>query len=527
MAGKRKFLEFIINKELMALKAEELGIAEDPKIVNVLTMLQDNMVYQQATDRLVEGKIEPTEEEVLAFYEAKKEQVLAKHILVATKSVADDVYAKLVAGAKFDDMVEEFSTVPTMDAEGMMIPLQQRAIFGWVEYGTTQPWIEEPLFKGQINEPLEPLQTAYGWHVFMAIDRQPKRFEPLAEARKLIEDQIRLRKKRVIIEEYYEGILKDVGFEMDDTALNFAYDMFPEDVGPENAPNPETEIKPVIPFSMADRARFLMRVGDKRYTLGDFSDYYDSISWFERPKRNYGTMGLYFWIRNGWLKPLQMERAYADGVQNDALIVNEIAKRREQMSVNFLHENLIGSQVPEFTEEAMRTYYQEHQEVYVDKEKRLFNVVYHQRERVVRRAYEAIQGGADFVETAIRFNDHATEVDHVRTPAFARDDPEFAAIAEVGYSLEKGEMSEPFKTETGWVLMQFALEIPEKPFEFDEVRSSVETDMSNQWSEDRLNELLEEWRQQFPIEIFDKVLAEAEVRRDDVVIPGGRDAGAE
>jgi hypothetical protein len=51
--------------------------------------------------------------------------------------------------------------------------------------------------------------------------------------------------------------------------------------------------------------------------------------------------------------------------------------------------------------------------------------------------------------------------------------------------------------------------------------------MSNQWSEDRLNELLEEWRQQFPIEIFDKVLAEAEVRRDDVVIPGGRDAGAE
>jgi hypothetical protein len=175
----------------------------------------------------------------------------------------------------------------------------------------------------------------------------------------------------------------------------------------------------------------------------------------------------------------------------------------------------------------MRTYYQEHQEVYVDKEKRLFNVVYHQRERVVRRAYEAIQGGADFVETAIRFNDHATEVDHVRTPAFARDDPEFAAIAEVGYSLEKGEMSEPFKTETGWVLMQFALEIPEKPFEFDEVRSSVETDMSNQWSEDRLNELLEEWRQQFPIEIFDKVLAEAEVRRDDVVIPGGRDAGAE
>lgn len=527
MAGRRKFLDFILNKELMALKAEEMGLTEDPRVVSNLQLIQDSMVYNQALEQRCEGKITATEEEVQAFYEAKKEQVLAKHILVPTKALADEVYAKLVAGEDFDALVQQYSTVPTEDDDGIIIPLSQRAIFGWVEYGRTQPWVEEPLFNSKLNEPLQPLQTAYGWHVFMAVDRQPKRIEPLEEIRGLIETQISLRKKRAISEEYYEGILKDVGFELDEDALNFAYDMFPEDVGPESAPNPQNEVKPVIPFSIADRARFLMRVGDKRYTLGDFSDKYDATNWFERPKRNYGTLGLYYWIRNGWLKPLQMERAYADGIQNTPAVVDEISKRREQMSVNFLHENLIGSQTPEFSEEEMRAFYEKHLDVYVDKEKRLFNLIFHPRERVVRRAYQAILDGADFVETAIRFNDNATEAHHVQTPAFARDDPEFAAIAEVGFSLKKGEMSEPFKADNGWVLMQFAVEIPEKPFEFEAIRDFITRDMTTEWSENRLNELLEEWKQEYPIKVYDDVLAEAEVRRDDVFVPGRTATGAE
>ena len=527
MAGKRTFLDFIINKELMAQKAEELGLAEDPRIVSTLQTLQDNMVYNQAGEQLCEGKIAASEEEVQAFYEAKKEQVLAKHSLVATREQADAVYDKLVAGEDFDKLVQEYSTVPRADAEGMVIPVTQRGVFGWVAYGTTQPWVEEALFASELDVPVQPLQTAYGWHVFVPIDRQSKRLEPLSEIRGPIETQISLRKKRVIVEEYYEGILKDAGFELDESALNFAYEMFPEDESPENAPSPQTEIKPVIAFSIADRARFLMRVGDKRYTLGDFSDQYDETSWFVRPKRNYGTLGLYFWIRNGWLKPLQLERAYADGVQNDPSVVAEITKRREQMSVNFLHQNLIASQTPEFSEEEMRAFYEKHLDVYVDKEKRLFNLIFHPREQVVRRAYKLIQDGADFVETAIRFNDHATEERHVQTPAFARDDAEFAGIAEVGYSLEKGQMSEPFKTENGWVVMQFVLEIPEKPFEFEEIREFVTRDLVSEWNEKRLNELLEEWKQEFPVKIYDDVLADVEVRRDDVVIPGSKATGAE
>jgi hypothetical protein len=216
-----------------------------------------------------------------------------------------------------------------------------------------------------------------------------------------------------------------------------------------------------------------------------------------------------------------------DGVDKDPSVVEEVTRRREQMMVNYLHTTLIGSQVPEFTEEQMVTFYENHLDVYVDKEKRIFNLIFHPRERVIRRAYEVIQDGGDFIETAINFNDNATEARHVQTPAFARDDADFEGIAEEGYSLELKEISEPFKTKDGWVLLQYALGVAEKPLDFDTIREFIIRDLTNEWGEKRLNELLEEWKQQYKVEIFDDVLANIEVRRDDVFVPGRSGSGVE
>jgi len=527
MAGKRKFLDFIINKELMALKAEEMGLADEPDIIRTLKLIQDNLVYGRATERISEGRIDASDVEIEQFYKNSQTQVLCKHILVATETEADIVYKKLREGADFDQLVREFTTVPAEDAGGEPITVTQRAIFGWIEYGKTQPWIEKAVFGGELSIPLEPLRTAYGWHVFMPIEHQTKRQQPLSEMRDLIAKQISLRKKRVLVEAYYRSILDEHGFDLEETSVDLVYKMLPEDVDPRERPDASTEIKPVIPFSIADRTKLLFRLDGKKYSIGDFSDQYDESSWFERPKRNFGSQGLYYWIRNGWLKPLQMEQAYADGVDRDESVVEEVERRREQMMVNYLHTSLIGSQVPDFTEEQMVAFYESHLDVYVDKEKRIFNLIYHPRERVVRRAYKLIQDGADFVETAINFSDNATEPHHVQTPAFARDDEDFKEIAEVGYALELKGISEPFKTENGWVLMQYFLGIAEKPFEFESIREFILRDLRNEWGEKRLNELLVEWKQQYKVEIFEDVLVNVEVRRDDVFVPGKSLSGAE
>ncbi|MFQ5600216.1 MAG: peptidyl-prolyl cis-trans isomerase [Candidatus Krumholzibacteriia bacterium] len=520
LAGRREFLQFIINKELMALKAEELGYGDAENVVSAMQLLENNLMSKAAIEAQAEGKTEVSEEEVQEFYERKQQEILVEHILLATRKAAEDVLFELHAGADFDSMVSARSLVPRVDQNGDPLPASQRVTFGLVSYGQAQPWVEKAIFETPLGEVTEPIQTAYGWHLFKPISKSEKRERPLTDQREVIERQIQLRKRRVIMEEYYESILAEHGFKLYEEALDLAYSKFPPDVDPSDAPSRQDEIKPVIDYTMDERKTVMFEVDGKEYTIEDFSDEYDETSWFERPKVYSGALGLRYWIRDRWLKPLQLERARKDDIHLLPEVANEVKFRREQMMVAMLHNNLIADQVPEPTDAQIEQFYEEHRDVYIDKEKRICNLIFHGRERVVRRAYQEILDGADFIETAIRYNDNATEAKNVQTAAFARDDEKHAEIAEVAFSLQEEKYSEPFKTSQGWVVLQVQHITEEKPFELEDIREFVIRDWKNQWSEDSLNELLEGWRQDYTIEVFDDVLESAEVRRDDVYVPG-------
>lgn len=520
LAGKRKFLQFITNKELMALKAEELGYGDEARIREGLEIIETNMVHQKAIEAVVAGRDSVLEEEIENFYEKKQNPVLTKHILVRTRREANEVYEQLKSGADFNELVDKYSIVPRVDADGATISVGNRAIFGEVEYGQAQPWVEEALFTTPLNQPTEPIQTTYGWHIFMPISTKSKRILPLSEQHDTIKQQIQLRKRRKLVNDYYDNLLKERGFELEETTVDFVLEKLPPDVGPDQAPDPATEIKPVIPFTIAERTQMLFMLGGKKYTVGDFSDKYDEISFFERPKRVNGAMGIYFWIRDEWLKPLQVEAARKAGIDKLPEIVNEVAMRREQMMVNFLHNALVSGQIPQPTEEQVVAFYEKHRATYVDPEMRVCNVIFHPREQIVRRAYDEIVGGADFVDTAIRYSETATQPSDIQTPAFAKRDKQFAELIPSAFSLKLKEYGEPFKTSQGWILLQLQTIIPEKPLQLDDIREYVVRDIGNEWSENKLNELLKQWEQEYQVQVFDDVLAAAEVRRDDVVVPG-------
>lgn len=521
MEGKREFLEFIINKELMALKAEALGYAEDELVKGSLESLEDALITKAATDHVTAGMDSVAEEDIRAFYDSKQTQRLAKHIMVATKPVAEEVHNALINGADFDSLVDVHSIVPRLDGNGQPLEVSQRGMFGWVEFGQATPSVEEAIYGGPMNHPSQPVQTPYGWHVFYPVATRDRKQRPYEEMKELIRQQIAGRRKRAATEAYYDEILEKRGYDLDEDALELVYSKLPEDTG--QVPDVNFEVKPVIPFTYEERETTLFELGGKKYTIGDFSDRFDVTNFNQRPKRQNGTLGLRLWIRDEWMKHLKREEAEANGMHELPEVVNELKMRSEETMVSALHANLIQQQLPEPTEDELLAYFNEHEDSYVDHEKRVCNVIFHPRERVVRRAYQAIQEGADFVETAIRYNDSAVDAEDVRTAAFTRNDEKHADIVDVAFGLELNQYSEPFKVSSelnnGWILLQLHQVIPEKPFVYEDVEEFVRRDWQNSWSENRLNELLAEWRRDFDVRIYDDVLARAEVRRDDVVVP--------
>lgn len=517
MAGKRKFLDTIINKEVMALKAEDLGYADDPDLQQVLQSFEETLLHNKSVELAIQDKIGVTEEEIQAFYDKSKEDVLVKHILLPTHSAAEEVVEELRAGADFDSMVDVHSLVPRTAADGSDIPLQQRAIFGWLSYGEANPEVERAAFDTPMSQYSDPVLTAYGWHIFMPYSRRDHKRPPFADEHDRIQRQIEARKRRSATNEYYESILKDHGFVMHDDALAIAFDKLPPD--PQDFPDPNTEVKPIIDYTYQERQMPLFEVDGKTYTIGDFSDRYDSTNFQERPKKWTGSQGLYFWIRDVWMKPLQVEQARKDGVDKLPEVATEIKLRREMFMVGGLHNRLIDSQTPEPTEEQIQETYNKHADAYVEKEKRVCNLIYHLRERVVRRAYEEIQGGADFVETAIRYNDNAVKPEDVRTAAFSEDDEKHAELVSHAFALDLKGISEPFKTKEGWVCLQVEQIIPKRQFALDEIRDTVIQDWKTEWGENRLNELLQEWKKEYPITVDDEVLSKVHIDRDDVYVP--------
>lgn len=523
MAGRRKFLEFIVNKELMAQKAEELKYGEDPRVVNAMQSYADNLAGQQAIEEICKGKLDVTDKDIDEFFEKRKTKVLTKHVLLKTRREAEEVRKQALAGTDFDTLVTRFSTVPRQDVNtGEPLPVPQRATFGEVQYGEAIPAVEEAVFGTPIGQVSQPVETGYGWHIFMPVSTNTVTLAPPdAEGRDRMKRQIQARRKRALSEDYWNEIVKAHGFGIEDEVVALILDRLPVDVDPEQRPDPKTEVKPVLSFTPQERDQKLFTLDGKPHTIGEFSDRYDATTWFERPKRVTGALGIKYWIRDRWMKALQLERARKDGIYDLPQVADEVKLRREQMMVSMLHQNLIDTQAPEPTEEQVKAFYEKHKDVYVEKEKRRVSIVYNAQERVVQRAEAEIKGGADFSEVAVRYDEGATSPDDVVSPAFAADNEQFREIAPHAFALAKvGDYTAPFKTKDFWVMIQLADIQPQRPLPLDEIRTSVIEDIKTEWDENKLNELLAEWKKAAKIEVHESVLAKAEVRRTDVIVPG-------
>jgi peptidyl-prolyl cis-trans isomerase C len=523
VAGKRKFLDFIINKELMAQKAEELKLGDDPRVVSTMQTYADNLAANAAIDQICKGKLDVTEPEIDQFFAKRQNKVLAKHVLVKSRAEAEEVRKQALAGTDFDTLATRYSIVPRQDVNtGEPLPVTQRVVFGEVQYGDAMPNVEDAVFGTKIGDVSQPVETSYGWHIFKPISTRALNLPPAdAEARGRMKTQIQLRRKRALTEAYWDEIVKSHRYQIDDGAVALAFDKLPKDVEPEQRPDAKTEVKPVLVFTPQERDRKLFELDGKPHTIGEFSDRYDATNWFERPKRATGALGMKYWIRDRWMKPLQLERARKDGVYDLPEVADEVKMRREQMMVNMLHQNLIDTQAPEPTEAQIQEFYDKHKAVYVEQEKRRVNIIYNAQERVVQRAAAEIKGGAKFAEVAVRYDEGATKPEDVASPPFTADNKQFQEISAPAFALKNvGDSTEPFKTSSFWVMLQLAEVVPPRTLPLDEIRTSVIEDVKTQWDENKLNELLADWKKAAKIEVDEALLAKAEVRRTDVYVPG-------
>lgn len=151
--------------------------------------------------KLVEPRIEITEEEMKAYFDehkdefAQEQQVHARHILVDNENLAREIYEKLKKGEDFAELAKQYSTdTATKDNGGDL---------GFFGKGEMVEEFEKVAFSLKVGEISSPVKTEYGYHIIKVEEKKEAQEPNYENSKEKIKDILFDQKFQ---EEYYSWI---------------------------------------------------------------------------------------------------------------------------------------------------------------------------------------------------------------------------------------------------------------------------------------------------------------------------------
>lgn len=252
----KDLLRDLIDQQLLLQKGEELGISADTEVVKRLDELRKQMhadsmeelekaaqaqgvsfeefkqnlknqiITQRVIGQEVGGHINVTQQEIQQEYDKRKaelerpEQVRLSEILVSTQAAppvktekgkealpaapstdavakaqakADQVYALLQTGGKFDDLAKQYSDGPTSAAGGDL---------EYFKRGTLSKELEQQVFELKVGDYTKPVRTNQGFVILKVTEHQAAGVPPLKEVETRIQESIYMQKMQPALRDY-------------------------------------------------------------------------------------------------------------------------------------------------------------------------------------------------------------------------------------------------------------------------------------------------------------------------------------
>jgi len=259
----KDLLRDLIDQQLLLQKGEELGINADTEVVKRLDELRKQMhaesmeelekaaqaqgisfeefkqnmknsiITQRVIGQEVGGHISVTQQEIQQEYDQHKaemerpEQVRLSEILISTQTAppvktekgkevlpeapspetvakaqakADQVYALLQKGGKFDDLAKQYSDGPTS------------AVGGDLEYfkrGTLSKELEQQVFAMKTGDYTQPIRTNQGFVILKVTEHTPAGVPPLKDVEGRIQEKIYMTKMQPALRDYLTKLRED------------------------------------------------------------------------------------------------------------------------------------------------------------------------------------------------------------------------------------------------------------------------------------------------------------------------------
>src|SRR3954447_18539816 len=178
------------------------GLTDDQVRRDIKAQLVSEAVFKKVTKN-----VKVTDADVHTYYTqhpqlyAQPQSRQVRHILVKSKKQADQLEAKLKAGASFAALAKQYSQDPGSKTTGGKLTVSR---------GQTVPAFDAKAFTLKTNQTSPPVHTQYRWHIIQALGPvKPAKTTPEKQVSDSIKQQLVQTKKNEQMTNWVNGLEKD------------------------------------------------------------------------------------------------------------------------------------------------------------------------------------------------------------------------------------------------------------------------------------------------------------------------------
>ena len=217
-AGKEKFLNEIINKELLYKEAVKKGYDKGQDYLKKVEEFKKLSLVSELFEKEIMAKAKVSDQEVKDYYDKNRDdfivakEIRASHILVKTEDEAQKVLSRLKKGEKFEAIAKAVS-IDTGSAKN-------GGDLGFFKKGQMVPEFERAAAALKVGEITSaPVKSPFGYHSIKVTDKKTGDAIPFDKVHDLVSQKLSGEKQKTVFDAYLAELKKTHKVEINKEAL--------------------------------------------------------------------------------------------------------------------------------------------------------------------------------------------------------------------------------------------------------------------------------------------------------------------
>jgi peptidyl-prolyl cis-trans isomerase C len=184
--GKRQFLDYLINRELLIKEALSRRLDNDEEVARVMAAFKEQILFEKL-QQVEMNKIKITPQEIEEYYNmykqafAEPEERKIRIIVLKTDEEAKAILIELLKGADFSQMARQKSVEASAKDGGMIGFIARKTPFTPPEKKTVSQQVEETAFSLSLGDVSNVVKGPEGYYLIKVEEIKPAKERSLSE----------------------------------------------------------------------------------------------------------------------------------------------------------------------------------------------------------------------------------------------------------------------------------------------------------------------------------------------------------